>query len=538
MTDPAWPTLEPVRSPPPSSTPPLTDSLSLPGATATPHDPPQPSAPPSLLISALDRVKEAVCITDTDLQHGPHIVYVNAAFVRITGYPPEEVLGRTPRVMQGPKTDPAAFAGMRAELLAGRPYQTRVINYRRDGSDFLVALDIVPLRNAHGRVTNYLGLQRDITEERAAALYGQLFREALDQANDAVAIVDDVGCIKYANPTFLTACGRSMVEVFGVSIRDLTLAPRRARTYREILRELSLGNEWRGEYETADIRGEPRKIEATVTRVAVGELGAHFIVSVRDVTVQRRLEYIADAQNLVENVGYVFASLRHELGNPINSIKTALMMMRQCLWDLPPERVENYLDRLLQEVGRVEYLLRSLQSFDTSTRPTLEAVPIAPFLDGFARMVRPDVELRDVELTVDADASVGSATAEPRALHQVMLNLVTNAIDAVAERSGARIHISAHKRSHVVLRVTDNGPGIPPERRAHVFRPFHTTKPRGTGLGLAISRKLVTFMRGTIDIESTGPEGTTFAITLDPHERDTGKTRAWTQMPPPPRGAT
>ena len=184
----------------------------------------------------------------------------------------------------------------------------------------------------------------------------------------------------------------------------------------------------------------------------------------------------------------------------------------------------------------MEYLLRSLQSFDTSSRPKLEPVPIVPFLHAFAKMIRADVVQRGVDLVVVADESVGSAVAEPRALHQVMLNLVTNALDALAGRPDAILRISATRRTHVRIQVADNGPGIAPASRARVFRPFYTTKPKGTGLGLAITRKLVTFMRGTLEVESAPGGGALFVVALDPHEPQESSRRAATVRPPPPRG--
>lgn len=495
--------------------------------------------PLSLLALAVERVSESVCITDADLDDGPKIVLVNAAFTALTGYAPSEVLGRTPRFLQGPRTSPEMRARLRRALFEGRPFKGEAVNYRRDGREFLMHLDVVPLCDDLGRPTHFLAMGRDITEEREAKTFGQLFRAALDQTTDAIAIVDERCRTLYANPSFVLMSGQRTEELVGADVRATGIAPRRARVCREVIRALSgehtREHEWRGEYEAATPAGEGRRLAVTVTRVELGEPKAQFVVAARDVTHQRRLEYIAEANNLVENVGYVFASLRHELGNPVNSIKTALTVMRQSLRALPPERVEDYLDRVLHEVGRVEYLLRSLQSFDPSTRPTLESVPIAPFLRRFADLIRPDVEMRDVTLGVQADDSVGAALADPRALHQVMLNLVTNAIDALTGRPGGAIRISAQRGSHVRILVTDNGPGIRPERRAQLFRPFHTTKAKGTGLGLAITRKLVTLMHGTIEHEPAPGGGAIFAVSLDPGEAVAAERRVATQRPPPLR---
>jgi signal transduction histidine kinase len=85
--------------------------------------------------------------------------------------------------------------------------------------------------------------------------------------------------------------------------------------------------------------------------------------------------------------------------------------------------------------------------------------------------------------------------------------------------------------------VADNGPGVPAASRAQVFQPFYTTKPKGTGLGLAITRKLVTFMRGTIELAGGEGTGATFVVSLDPHEVPESARRLQTSRPPALRGA-
>jgi PAS domain S-box-containing protein len=489
---------------------------------------------PELLAAIVDHVREAVCLTTADLDGGPHIVHVNPAYTAITGYALEEVVGRTPRILQGPATDRTALASLKQGMREGRRVSADVVNYRRDGSALLMRISVVPILDRAGAVTHYLGLLRDAAEERAAEVTGQIFRAALEQATDALAILDERGNVSYANSAALALACLSASRILGRSARASGLTPRRLRVYREILTALSVGREWRGEYESSGRWGEPRRLDVSVTRVDTGDPHASYVVDARDVTHQRRLEYIAEATNLVENVGYVFAGLRHELGNPINSIKTALTVLRQNLWTMPRERAEDYLDRVLLELGRVEYLLRSLQSFNTLHRTTLETVPIAPFLKNFARMVAEDVSRRGVSLAVEVDDDVGAAIADPRALHQVMLNLVTNALDALAGRRQPLIRLAAQRgASHLRLTVSDNGPGIPPGQRDRLFKPFHTTKPKGTGLGLAITRKLITLMRGTIDIDAGLGWATTFTVTLDAAGPPDLQRRFATQRPPP-----
>ncbi|QXC63016.1 PAS domain S-box protein [Aquihabitans sp. G128] len=122
-----------------------------------------------LLARATHVARNAICITDADLDEpGPRIVYVNPAFERITGYRSEEVVGRNPRFLQGPATDRAVIARLRADLEAGRPFQGETANYRKDGEQFHMSWRIAAVRGADGRVTHYVAAQEDITALRAA----------------------------------------------------------------------------------------------------------------------------------------------------------------------------------------------------------------------------------------------------------------------------------------------------------------------------------------------------------------------------------
>ena len=121
-----------------------------------------------VLFAAVEASGEAIVITSADLDgDGPRIEYVNPAFTRMTGYEASEVLGRSPRILQGPRTDRIVLDRMRASLVAGKPFQGEAINYRKDGSTYMVEWLITPLRDSDGQVTRWVSAQRDITQRHA-----------------------------------------------------------------------------------------------------------------------------------------------------------------------------------------------------------------------------------------------------------------------------------------------------------------------------------------------------------------------------------
>jgi diguanylate cyclase (GGDEF)-like protein/PAS domain S-box-containing protein len=120
-----------------------------------------------LLADAVQHVREAVLITTAELDPpGPKIVYVNEGFCQMSGYAVEELIGKTPRIMQGPKTDRSELDRLRRQLSLGKPFEGEIVNYRKDGSEYVIEWYIVPLRNDAGEITHWMASQRDVTERK------------------------------------------------------------------------------------------------------------------------------------------------------------------------------------------------------------------------------------------------------------------------------------------------------------------------------------------------------------------------------------
>lgn len=239
------------------------------------------------------------------------------------------------------------------------------------------------------------------------------------------------------------------------------------------------------------------------------------IVMFSDITERRQMEAVIEAANLTKNLGYVFSGIRHEIGNPVNSIKMALSVLRKNLDEYDRDTVALFLDRSLQEVTRLEYLLRALKNYSLFERPLLEPLPIAAFLKDFLALARKDLEAKQIRLNAILPDESLRVFADGRALHHVMLNLITNAADALGNCANPQIIVSARPaEKNVEIKVDDNGCGIASGERQHLFQPFFTSKPGGTGLGLVIVKKMLLAMNGRIDLESYAGMGTTATITL------------------------
>jgi PAS domain S-box-containing protein len=133
-----------------------------------------------LLASVVHFTQDSIIVTTKDLDPpGPEILYVNPGFTRMTGYSPEEVLGKTPRILQGPKTDQSVTRKLRAALDAGEVFYGQTINYRKDGSEFWNEWHIEPIKDELGNLTHYIAIQHDITERKKS-------EQAIEQKNGAL----------------------------------------------------------------------------------------------------------------------------------------------------------------------------------------------------------------------------------------------------------------------------------------------------------------------------------------------------------------
>ena len=244
--------------------------------------------------------------------------------------------------------------------------------------------------------------------------------------------------------------------------------------------------------------------------------GGEYCIFLRNLTEKARLEAIAQAVNTMDNTRMIFSGIRHEIGNPLNSIKVTMAVLRDNLDHFPPERIEEYIERSLVEVSRIEFLLRSLRNFSMFENLDSSEQDLNILVNEFALLAQRDLEKHGISLRCHLASRPLPIQVDPRALHQVLLNLLANSVDALAGCGRPpSLVITTYQRDHLAqLLVRDNGCGMSEEQLQHLFQPFHTTKASGNGLGLVITRKLLAMMSANVEVHSREQVGTTVAITF------------------------
>lgn len=269
----------------------------------------------------------------------------------------------------------------------------------------------------------------------------------------------------------------------------------------------------RSEMETATVEMNDRHVIFQCIRVEQGT--DHFIILLTDITERKQMESVIEATNLAENLGYIFSGIRHEIGNPVGSIKMALGVLKRNLETYDTKTVSEFVDRSLEEVGRIEYLLKELKNYSLFESPDVKKIRLDTFMDNFISLVKDDFEKRHLEIRTKIDKDIKYAFIDNRALHHIMLNLMTNSADAVEKISSGLISIRVKNHPPwVKIKVADNGIGISEADQKNLFKPFFTSKAKGTGLGLVIVKKMLLKMNSTISVESREGSGTEITLKI------------------------
>jgi signal transduction histidine kinase len=229
------------------------------------------------------------------------------------------------------------------------------------------------------------------------------------------------------------------------------------------------------------------------------------------VSVKRR-ELEGEHTRRIEEIS---ASIAHEIRNPITAAKSLVQQMGED--PSSPESVE-YAEVALEELDRVEKSISHLLRFAREEEFRISEMRMAELIPSAVESFRDRFDRSGVDLSMAIDAD-GSMQGDPEKLRRVIINLLSNALDALVESETPRprIEIGAGENlagTEVWLRVRDNGPGIEPDRLQEIWSPFYSSKSSGTGLGLAISKKIVDAHGGWIEVDSGPGRGTGFLLTF------------------------
>ena len=239
----------------------------------------------------------------------------------------------------------------------------------------------------------------------------------------------------------------------------------------------------------------------------------------RDLSAVRALEERLQRSDRLAALGTLAAALGHEIKNPLTSILTFSRHLSRRYAD---EGFREKFQRVVpRELERINEIVERLMELARPARLHFATVQLPALFDGVVDLYGNEIEAKRMTVTREYARDIPPIQADENALYRVLVNLVANALEAMAPGGRLTLRLGwadgprrpGHHR-RVQIEIEDTGPGVPARERDQIFNPFYTTKEGGTGLGLAIAHKIVEEHGGTIDVASTPGVGTTFCIVL------------------------
>ncbi|MFY3746127.1 PAS domain S-box protein [Anaeromyxobacter sp. Red801] len=446
------------------------------------------------------------------------IVSWSPAAAAMFGFPLEEALGR--RIDLIVPEDRVDEERARAARVAaeGRAPRLETVRRARDGRRVPVAVSAVALRDEAGALVGRTCVIEDLSAlhqlRGQVRAQEQLLAHITREAADAIVAVDLTGSVTSWNRGAEQLLGWSAADITG---QPLTRVAPAAPVARLLERAVQRGAQRGVRMEWRDARGAAVPVDVSAAALGGERAPSGVALVARDLSAQVRLDRQLVRSEKLAMVGSLAAGLAHEIGTPLNVISATAEFL------LPDagEEARAQLRGIVAETERISRLVRDLLTFARATSPGKTAVALPGAVARVLSLLRITLERRRVRVETRLPDDLPELHADPDGLHQILLNLVVNASQAVAE--GGRVVVAARaveedgERS-VQLEVHDDGPGVPPALRERVLDPFFTTRAEGTGLGLAVVARIVADHGGDLRV-GTGPlGGASFTVQLPAEE--------------------
>lgn len=239
----------------------------------------------AVLEAAFEHLYNAMVITDADFDGGPFIQLCNPAFCAMTGYVEEELIGKSPRILQGPDTDRRVIDQLTRKIRAGEFFEGSTVNYRKDGVAYVVQWNISPVRDADGTIVAFISIQQDITARFAAERERSLLAEALNAATDPVIVMDKNFMIVFANNAFGHEVGRPVKDLLGRSAFELSPRTAEGLAEAQIRRVLAEGSPFHGVVSFELATGNQLHVDLSISRlIGYNDPNGHYVAIAPNIT--------------------------------------------------------------------------------------------------------------------------------------------------------------------------------------------------------------------------------------------------------------
>ena len=460
-----------------------------------------------------------------------HIISANPAFAQILGYvSPEELMNIITDIGQQHYVD----LNQREEFIR-QLKQNGVISsfevrlYRKDMSIIWVSINARPIYDSKGQLLHFEGLVQDITQRKKTETQLQQLSTAVEQVADCIMITDREGRISYVNPSFEKIKGYNQTELAGKEPWILSVDAREKMVNDTIWQTVNSGKTWTGRVISKKKNGGAIIEDATISPIKSDSGRFLGYVSVnRDVTEKAKIENQLRQAQKMEAIGTLAGGIAHDFNNILGVIIGCSELVLQSIPDTTTAKkdMETVLDAALRAKSLTSQILTFSRQSEGESRPLL----LSPFIKEIVKFLRATLPMT-IDMRIETEASSGAVLSDPIQIQQILMNLCTNAAQAIGSGGGkleitlCDVDIDAKEVSrlpeleagpYIKLTVKDNGHGIPEDIIHRIFDPFFTTKKvgEGTGLGLSVVHGIVKKLNGAVFVDSKVGEGAIFRVFL------------------------
>lgn len=486
--------------------------------------------------AALEAALNGIIITDAQEDDNP-IIYFNPTFQKITGYSGDEILNRNCRFLQADDKDQDGVKTIKNSIKNGKKCRVQIRNYKKDGTLFWNEVSINPIRDKTGKITHFVGIQNDITEqknvEQEIGHLAKIFDESLNEI-----YVFDAETLKYVNVNYgaLKKTGYSMEEF--KKLTPLNLKPDfNEDQYRRLLAPIVRNNKKKLEFETSHRRkdGSTYPVEVHMQSSVIGDrnMMVAMILDISDKknytkkleqTVEKRTEQLKkslESEKELNELKTKFLSLvSHEFKTPLSGILTSAILIGKYVKEEQQDKRDKHLKTIMGAVYHLTNILDDFLSIERMEKGK-ESYKLSNF--SLSKMVNEVVYNANMllkngqHINYPHNIEDVSVRQDERIATLTLTNLLHNAIKYSPEDSeiDLKVELSDEK---MVFHIKDQGIGIPEKDQKHVFERYFRSEnvllTQGTGIGLNIVKAHLENMGGLIYFKSIENQGSTFSVEL------------------------